>query len=93
MLSTNRNGEKNEWRKAEQIEGIFFFMKRFRVDFFSFSCRNLRQHREMGIFSIFSHNQATFSIHFADFESSLASYVSIFQPLIPDLHLLDKRAS
>ncbi len=62
-------------------------MKRFLLDFFSISCRNLRQHREMGIFSIFSHNQATFSIHFADFESSLASYVSIFQPLIPDLHL------
>jgi hypothetical protein len=30
----------------------------------------LRRHREMGIFSNFGHNQATFSIHFADFESS-----------------------
>ena len=44
----------------------------------------LRRHREMGIFSKIGHNQATFSIHFADFESSYD--VSFFAPLIPDLH-------
>ena len=74
MLSKNRKGGREREVKGKAREFFFFLFVNGEFEMISlrFSRRieYLRRHREMGIFSNFGHNQATFSIHFADFESS-----------------------